>query len=203
MSAAAETKEEAIGVPTNTDPDAAKAEEEAKVDFKPLVSLQEQETKTLEENEEVVFKMRAKLFRFAKEANEWKERGVGDARILEHKETKRRRLLMRRDKTLKLCANHYILPEFALKANVGSDRSWVWSCPADIADGGEATEETFAIRFANAENANLFKDAFEEAQKHMAKLLDGGDDAADAVAKLDIKDDDAKEEKAADEEKKE
>lgn len=49
---------------------------------------------------------RAKLFRFFKDTNEWKERGTGDVRLLQHKETKRIRLLMRRDKTLKVCANH-------------------------------------------------------------------------------------------------
>lgn len=189
--------------------DTASSDDRRGIEFKPITD--EKEVKTMEEDETVVFKMRAKLFRFAKESNEWKERGVGDARVLEHKENKRRRLLMRRDKTLKICANHYILPEFKLKPNVGSDRSWVWTCPADLAEDDGPTEETFAIRFANAENANLFKDAFEEAQKHMGEMLDrrasdaGGatnaedkpsgadddkaaDEAADAVAKLDVKD---------------
>jgi hypothetical protein len=50
---------------------------------------------------------RAKLFRFDSEASEWKERGTGDVRILAHRETKKVRLVMRRDKTLKVCANHY------------------------------------------------------------------------------------------------
>ena len=49
---------------------------------------------------------RAKLFRFAAESSEWKERGTGDVRLLQHKETKKVRLVMRRDKTLKVCANH-------------------------------------------------------------------------------------------------
>lgn len=49
---------------------------------------------------------RAKLFRFDKSGNEWKERGTGDVRLLQHTETKKIRLLMRRDKTLKICANH-------------------------------------------------------------------------------------------------
>jgi Ran-binding protein 1 len=49
---------------------------------------------------------RAKLFRFSKEGGEWKERGTGDVRFLQHKETKKIRLVMRRDKTLKVCANH-------------------------------------------------------------------------------------------------
>jgi Ran-binding protein 1 len=50
---------------------------------------------------------RAKLFRFVTESSEWKERGTGDVRLLQHKESKKVRLVMRRDKTLKVCANHY------------------------------------------------------------------------------------------------
>ena len=65
------------------------------------------EVKTNEEDEDVQFKIRAKLFRFDKESKEWKERGTGDVRILKQKETKKVRLVMRRDKTLKVCAIHY------------------------------------------------------------------------------------------------
>jgi Ran-binding protein 1 len=50
---------------------------------------------------------RAKLFRFAKESNEWKERGTGDVKFLKHKQTNKTRIVMRRDQTLKVCANHY------------------------------------------------------------------------------------------------
>lgn len=49
---------------------------------------------------------RAKLFRFDSGEGAWKERGTGDVRLLQHKETKKVRLVMRRDKTLKVCANH-------------------------------------------------------------------------------------------------
>lgn len=65
------------------------------------------EVTTNEESEESVFKMRAKLFRFDKDAGEWKERGTGDVKFLKHKESQKTRLVMRRDKTLKVCANHY------------------------------------------------------------------------------------------------
>jgi len=54
--------------------------------------------------------MRAKLFKFVRETNEWKERGTGDVRLLKHKENRKTRLVMRRDKTLKVCANHYSKP---------------------------------------------------------------------------------------------
>jgi len=51
--------------------------------------------------------MRAKLFKFDRDTREWKERGTGDVRLLRHKENEKTRLVMRRDKTLKVCANHY------------------------------------------------------------------------------------------------
>lgn len=75
-------------------------------------------------------------------------------RLLEHKETKKVRVVMRRDKTLKVCANHYITKDMKLSPNVSSDRSWVYNVAADISDG-EPTAETLAIRFANAESAYL------------------------------------------------
>ncbi|CAG8713407.1 44965_t:CDS:2, partial [Gigaspora margarita] len=134
------------------------------VHFEPIIKLDEVEVKTLEEDEEVSFRMRAKLFRFDKPLKEWKERGTGDVRFLKHKVTDKIRLVMRRDKTLKVCANHYITPEMQLSPNVGSDRSWVWNVAADISDG-EPKAETLAIRFANTENANIFKEEFLKAQE--------------------------------------
>lgn len=52
---------------------------------------------------------RAKLYRFASEIDppEWKERGTGDVKLLKHKEKGTIRVLMRRDRTLKICANHH------------------------------------------------------------------------------------------------
>lgn len=78
------------------------------VHFEPVIRLTEKvEVKTNEEMEEQTFKMRAKLFKFVRESNEWKERGTGDVRLLKHRENGKTRLVMRRDKTLKVCANHY------------------------------------------------------------------------------------------------
>jgi hypothetical protein len=52
------------------------------------------------------FCSKAKLYRFDKEGTQWKERGVGQVKLLEHKQTKKVRLLMRQNRTLKICANH-------------------------------------------------------------------------------------------------
>lgn len=87
------------------------APESEDVHFEPVIRLTEKvETKTNEELEEQLFKMRAKLFVFKNDTLEWKERGTGDVRLLKHKENGKTRLVMRRDKTLKVCANHYSTP---------------------------------------------------------------------------------------------
>jgi len=123
--------------------------------------------------------MRAKLFKFDKDSREWKERGTGDVKLLKHKVNGKTRLVMRRDKTLKVCANHYLVPDMKLTPNVGSDRSWVWNVAADVSEG-EPEAQTLAIRFANSENANLFKDSFIGAQKENESLLRqaSGDEAS-------------------------
>eukprot|EP01126_Amoeba_proteus_P022158 TRINITY_DN2246_c0_g1_i1.p1 TRINITY_DN2246_c0_g1~~TRINITY_DN2246_c0_g1_i1.p1 ORF type:complete len:175 (+),score=41.82 TRINITY_DN2246_c0_g1_i1:162-686(+) len=120
------------------------------------------ETKTGEEEEEVLLNVRAKLYRWDSDES-WKERGTGDLRILKHPQTKKIRVLMRRDKILKICANHYISDKMELKPNVGNDKSWVYQVPADYADG-EAKSELFAVRFTNVENATKFKQVFDEAK---------------------------------------
>ena len=113
---------------------------------------------------------------------------------------------MRQEKTMKVIMNHAIDPRIKLEPNAGSDRSWVWSA-YDFAEG-ELVETVFALRFADSEIANAFKEKFEEAQKEMEKVLagednpgeDGGaaaDEAAEALAALKTSgddDDDKKEE---------
>ncbi|XP_016423481.1 ran-specific GTPase-activating protein-like [Sinocyclocheilus rhinocerous] len=151
--------------------------------FEPIVSLPEQDIKTLEEDEEELFKMRAKLYRFASENDppEWKERGTGDVKLLRHSEKGSIRLLMRRDRTLKICANHNIMPLMELKPNAGSDRAWVWNTHADFADE-KPKPELLAIRFLNAENAQKFKMKFDECKEEVRKSLEGSMNSANKVA---------------------
>ncbi|XP_024833109.1 ran-specific GTPase-activating protein isoform X3 [Bos indicus x Bos taurus] len=129
--------------------------------------------------------MRAKLFRFASENDlpEWKERGTGDVKLLKHKEKGTIRLLMRRDKTLKICANHYITPMMELKPNAGSDRAWVWNTHADFADECPK-QELLAIRFLNAENAQKFKTKFEECRKEIEEKEKKGSGKNDSTEKV-------------------
>ncbi|KAI0650693.1 RanBP1 domain-containing protein [Trametes meyenii] len=182
----------------------APRDEEHDPHFEPVIKLTEQvETKTMEEDEDVLFKMRAKLFRFATDSSEWKERGTGDVRLLQHKESKKVRLVMRRDKTYKVCANHAISSDMRLQPNIGSDRSWVWKVAADYSEN-PPTSETLAIRFANAENAQQFKDAFENAQTINSGLTGGAAPASEtkeAEPAAEKKDEPAEEKESAEEKK--
>jgi len=150
---------------------AARTEEEVDPHFEPVIKLTEQvNTKTGEEEDEVVFKLRAKLFRFDSASSEWKERGTGDVRLLQNKQSKKIRLVMRRDKTLKVCANHSITSDMNLQPNIGSDRSWVWKVAADYSES-PPTAETLAIRFANSTHAADFKTHFEKARETNASIV--------------------------------
>uniref|UniRef100_A0AAR2IWP9 E3 SUMO-protein ligase RanBP2 n=1 Tax=Pygocentrus nattereri TaxID=42514 RepID=A0AAR2IWP9_PYGNA len=137
--------------------------------FEPIVPLPDKvDVKTGEEEEEEMFCNRAKLFRFEAEAKEWKERGIGSIKILKHKTSGKFRVLMRREQVLKICANHYITADMALKPNAGSDKSWVWHA-IDYADEMPKTEQ-LAIRFKTADEAALFKLKFVEAQRALQSL---------------------------------
>lgn len=182
-------------------------EEESTAEFAPVVELEEVEVVSGEEEEEVIYSHRGKLFVYGETLldvgsgnKSWKERGIGEIKILKHKEHSRMRVLMRQEKTMKVIVNHALDPRITLEPNAGSDRSWVWSA-FDFAEG-ELVETVFAIRFANSDIANDFKKIFQEQQKEMEKVLAGedaapsaeADEAAEALAGLTTKEEDAKEE---------
>jgi Ran-binding protein 1 len=178
-------------------------EEESTATFVPVVKLEEVEVVSGEDDEDTVYKQRCKLFMYTEAmldkgtgTKSWCERGVGDAKILKHKESNRIRILMRQEKTLKILVNHFVDPRITLTPNAGNDRSWVWVA-FDFANGETLEETTFAVRFKDAEIAAAFKGAFEDAQKENQSLLDGADkeegaaeadEVADALAAVSVAD---------------
>lgn len=134
--------------------------------YEPIITLPEVHISTMEEEEVELIKLRAKLYRYDTTSNppEWKERGTGEVKLLHHETKNTVRVVMRRDKTLKICANHYVTPYMELKPNCGSDRAWVWSVLADYADE-VAQPQLLAIRFANAKNAKQWKEIFDDAKR--------------------------------------
>ncbi|KAA8517758.1 hypothetical protein F0562_015237 [Nyssa sinensis] len=154
----------------------------------PIVRLEEVAITTGEEDEDPILDLKAKLYRFDKEGNQWKERGVGTLKLLKHKETGRVRLVMRQSKTLKICANHLVLPTMTVQEHSGNDKSCVWHA-TDFADG-ELKNELFCIRFASVENCKTFMEVFQEVAESQEKKEESKDatTAAGLLEKLSVDD---------------
>jgi len=144
------------------DDDAAEAEEEVSVvpGWTPSITLEVVDGVTTgEEREEQLYCQRSKLYRW--KDGEWKERGLGDARLLKDRTAGRVRFLMRQEKTGKLVANHYC--DCDLKPNKDSEKIWVWTAQ-DCSDGDPAVEQ-LALKFASAELAGQFREAWDAARQ--------------------------------------
>ncbi|CAK8573324.1 unnamed protein product [Lathyrus sativus] len=161
----------------------------------PIVKLEEVAVTTGEENEDAILDLKSKLYRFDKDGNQWKERGAGTVKFLKHKATGKVRLLMRQSKTLKICANHFIIPTMSVQEHAGNEKSCVWHAK-DFADG-ELKDELFCIRFPSIENCKSFMETFLEVAESQKQVDDlEASAAAILVEKLSVDD------KSADAEKK-
>jgi len=165
---------------TSHDDDAEDAQEECKADFAPIVQLSEVEVVTGEESETVLFEVKAKLYRFDPVKKEWKERGLGIMKLLEHKESKKARLLMRREKTLKICCNQYVARSVNMDIHPGNEKSLGWTCN-DFSDA-EVKLEMLCIRFGSVDKATGFQAAYQDAQKKLPELGEAEEDAEDGDA---------------------
>ncbi|XP_062172647.1 ran-binding protein 1 homolog a-like [Alnus glutinosa] len=139
---------------------AANEDEDTGAQVAPIVKLEEVAVSTGEENEETILELKAKLYRFDRDGNQWKERGAGTVKFLKHKDSNKVRLVMRQSKTLKICANHLVIATMTVQEHAGNEKSCVWHA-TDFADG-ELKNELFCIRFASIENCKTFMEKFQE-----------------------------------------
>lgn len=117
---------------------------------------------TGEENEEVIFKSKCKLYRFRD--NEYKERGTGFLKLLRHKDTKKIRFILRQEKTLKIVANFFVndIPLCHLKIFPDNDKKFkflAYDCSEQ-----DPKIEKFIIKFTDGEKAIKFRENFRKAQ---------------------------------------
>ncbi|KAI9194764.1 hypothetical protein LWI28_009022 [Acer negundo] len=147
----------------------------------PIVKLEEVAVTTGEEEEDAILDLKAKLYRFDKDGNQWKERGAGSVKLLKHKESGKVRLVMRQSKTLKICANHLVLPTMSVQEHSGNDKSCVWHA-TDFAEG-ELKDELFCIRFGSIENCKKFMEKVQEVAESQ-KLIEENEDATAAASHL-------------------
>lgn len=155
----------------NDDEDKVQLVEDSKLIFKPVLDVlpSKIEVKTGEENDEILFCERAKLYRW--DVDTWRERGVGDIKLLRSSvDNKSVRCVMRREHVLKVCCNHKIGAGMSLKpmsSNVGRSWSW-WAVDYTEQTGDDSSKnldkrETFAVRFKLADHASEFHRIFTEA----------------------------------------
>ncbi|CAH8530028.1 unnamed protein product [Dicrocoelium dendriticum] len=164
-----------------TDSDQVELVDDNKLNFKPVLSVMPEKVEvcTGEENEEVIFCERAKLYRW--DSNTWRERGVGELKLLRTPSTDAVRCVMRRDHVLKVCCNHHITSGMNLKPMSSTDgRALTWWAidftelpPSELVNSSanhsslsnepEGRRETFAVRFKCIEHATSFRAAFENA----------------------------------------
>jgi len=161
-----DTKEKEKDEDENEKEETQPEEETPNTEFTPVIKLTPIKVETLEEDEDVLYKQRVKLFRHDKE---WKERGIGEIKFLKHKITKKIRILMRREKTLKICLNHYLFTQMKLVEMPRSDKAWTWTCPSDFSEEIPRAEN-FAVRFSTSEMAKEFKTKFEQYQQENTTL---------------------------------
>ncbi|GFN96053.1 E3 sumo-protein ligase ranbp2 [Plakobranchus ocellatus] len=137
--------------------------DDSHIHFEPVVALPEiAERKTGEEDEVILFESRGRMYRFV--TGEWKEKGLGVVKILEHKDTKKARVLMRRDQILKVCCNHVIDSNLNLQPMAKTEgKAWIWYA-MDFSDE-EGKMEQLALRFKTAEIANQFKAVFDKCRE--------------------------------------
>lgn len=157
-------EETLTSAPNPDEPDLVEEEEVLTVDgWAPSMTLEIQEMQTGEEQEELLYRQRSKLFRFRD--GEWRERGKGDASLLRNSVTGAVRFLMREEKTRKVVANHAVakMPPYCdIRPGIGSDRTWVWLAQnyAEYAEDGEPSVEQLALKLGSTEHAQQFAAAW-------------------------------------------
>jgi E3 SUMO-protein ligase RanBP2 len=140
---------------------------EPNVHFEPVIALPDLvEVKTGEEEEDVKFTHRAKLLRYDSTTKEWKERGIGEMKVLVTKnDASKARLLMRREQIFKLCCNMKITKELEFKKL----NATTYSFGGQDFSENEVRKEFLAVKFKTADLIEQFLTAVKEIQKNLDK----------------------------------
>ena len=125
----------------------------------PIVQLTTVSVSSGEEQEDVFFGQRCKLYRFDSSNKKWKERGVGDIKLLRHRVSLNSRLVMRRDQVHKICANHILIPTITLKPFPTNELTVMWSAFQDISEN-TPEDIMLAAKFKNSTILSDFKNVF-------------------------------------------
>ena len=142
-----------------TDPNYNPEEEVAEGNWK-IVDLPAVTVDNGEKDEEEVFKARVKLYRW--NDKQWKERGIGDIRILHSKDNGKYRCVLRQEQTMKVRCNFFIHGEGLCKLEKlnTAEKSWHWTA-ADFSEGSLSIDR-FCVRFKTNEEFDDFEKKFNQ-----------------------------------------
>lgn len=114
-----------------------------------------------------VFGERAKLYRYDSDTREWKERGVGEMKILHHAKYNRYRLLLRRDQVYKVVCNFLLTPDITFSRLRTSDRAWMWAGMNHAEE--QPCLESLSVKFKSPVLATKFKDTIDKIQQTLSE----------------------------------
>ena len=125
----------------------------------PIVELSTVTVSTGEEEQEVHFKQRCKLYRYDTSVMKWKENGVGEMKLLCNRNMQKSRLVMRRDQVLKLCANHSLSETMKLEPFPSNELTVTCNALGDTSDN-PPEDKLLAAKFKNKDILSEFKNTF-------------------------------------------
>lgn len=148
--------------------------------FEPLVQLAEVQVCSGEEDEEVLYTTRAKVYRYGEDVKGekcWKDRGTGELKLLKHHDTGKIRVLLRVDKTRKIRLNHYLSQALELNTSPTSDKAFTYF----TTDYSDETPDvsTLTVKFKDPETANAFKEQWDAARNMIGNASAEDDDKAE------------------------
>lgn len=125
--------------------------------YEPIIALPDEiHVSTGEEDEKKLFSERSKLYRYDGTNKEWKERGVGELKVLHHAANNSYRLLLRREQIHKLVLNVALSTDFQINPMKQSDKAYCWVAQNFAEDQQNGELESLSVRFKNAGLANNF-----------------------------------------------
>lgn len=131
--------------------------------YEPIIELPDEiEVSTGEENEKKLFGERAKLYRFDAVNKEWKERGVGEFKVLHHPGNNSYRFLLRREQIYKLVLNMALSVDFQMNPMKQSDKAFCWVATNFAEDAENGALESLSVRFRNPPLAKKFQEVVNE-----------------------------------------
>lgn len=112
------------------------------------------DVKSGEEKFNITWEGQGRLHRFDEGENQWKERGQGTAKVLQHKDDNGKRMFVfRREGIGKLAAQHYLVKGMIVKLHPQNEKAVLWTAFKDVTDDEEGFPENFLLRFPTKEQA--------------------------------------------------